>query len=107
MSAELSVHKTEAAVAHDMYKSRLVDVRPNYLMLCHAYVELAMAGNAEAEGLLNQLLDLAAGFHFVIESDYQQDKHVPFWGKSPQPGPTYFMSKETNYVHIMLLDATT
>ena len=30
---------------------------------------------------------------------------TPFWGKSPQPGPTYFYSKETNYVHIIILHA--
>ncbi len=33
-----------------------------------------------------------------IESDYQQDKYAPHYGKTPQPGPTYFMSHWTYYV---------
>lgn len=35
-----------------------------------------------------------------VSSDYQQDKAVPSWNESPQPGPTYFMSGETHYAHI-------
>ena len=33
-----------------------------------------------------------------IESDYQQDKYAPHYGKTPQPGPTYFMSHWTYYI---------
>lgn len=35
-----------------------------------------------------------------VSSDYQQDKAVPSWSLSPQPGLTYCTSGETHYVHI-------
>jgi len=37
---------------------------------------------------------------FDMSSDYQQDKSMPAWNQSPQPGPTYFMSGHTQNVHI-------
>lgn len=40
-----------------------------------------------------------------MPSDYQQDKSVPAWNLSPQPGPTYFMSGETHYVHIFCVES--
>lgn len=44
---------------------------------------------------------LAASFKFGLDNDYQQDKGTPNWGRSPQPGPTYFFSKDVHYVHII------
>jgi hypothetical protein len=37
---------------------------------------------------VNSFLDRAASFKGAIDSDYQQDKAAPHWGRSPQPGPT-------------------
>jgi len=45
---------------------------------------------------------LASLLEYGLDSDYQQDKTTPYWGRSDQPGPTYFMSKETNYIHIII-----
>lgn len=36
-----------------------------------------------------------------ISSDYQQNKSIPAWNKSPQPGPTYYLSGLKHYVHII------
>ena len=41
----------------------------------------------------------------VVSSDHQQDKLVPSWNESPQPGPTYFMSGEAHYVHIFCAES--
>ena len=49
----------------------------------------------------SRFLSSAVALIFGLDSDYQQDKATPNWGKSAQPGPTYFFSKETNYIHIM------
>lgn len=35
-----------------------------------------------------------------LSSDYQKDEAVSTWNLSPQPGPTYFMSSVTHYMHI-------
>ncbi|KAJ1616684.1 hypothetical protein T492DRAFT_894991 [Pavlovales sp. CCMP2436] len=49
-----------------------------------------------------RLRDSAAS---TSKADYQQDKAVPYWGYSPQPGPTYFMSHLTFYVHIICAES--
>ena len=43
----------------------------------------------------------AGEFEFILGTDYQEEKLLPHWGKSPQPGPTYFMSKRNVHVHIL------
>eukprot|EP00966_Prymnesium_polylepis_P295274 6818795-Prymnesium_polylepis.1 len=97
-----SAHKMEAGEACAMYNRRVADQRSTYLKLCNAYATFRETKSQEA---LNALVDLAATFAFGVDSDYQQDKATPFWGKSPQPGPTYFYSKETNYNHILVAHA--
>ena len=43
----------------------------------------------------------AASHQHMVEADYQQDKSLIYFGKSPQPGPTYFLSHPTAYVLVM------
>ena len=102
LEASKASHKTEAGAACEMYKLRIANQRDDYLTLCSAYVTFLHSESAEA---LNCLVNLASKFSFGIDSDYQQDKATPFWGKSPQPGPTYLFSKETNYLHIIVTHA--
>ena len=95
-------HKHEATEAMRMYKERIESQRTEYLSLCTAHAAFQASGDATA---LESLISLGSIFKFSIDSDYQQDKATPFWGMSPQPGPTYFFSKETNYLHIANLHA--
>ena len=37
----------------------------------------------------------------MLEADYQQDKSLIHFGKSAQPGPTYFLSHPTAYVLVL------
>ena len=60
---------------------------------------------SEDPAALQQLIKLASTFFFGLDSDYQQDKATPFWGASAQPGPTYFFSKDINYLHIFVAHA--
>ena len=50
---------------------------------------------------VHDFLDKASKFKGGVDTDYQQDKSFPHFGKSPQPGPTYFMSHVTCYVHML------
>ena len=34
-------------------------------------------------------------FTLVLSADYQQAKLIPYWGRSPQPASTYYMSRES------------
>lgn len=51
------------------------------------------------------LIEEASRGWFDVSSDYQQDKSVPLWNKSPQPGRTYFLSGSTHYVHIFCAES--
>jgi len=52
-----------------------------------------------------EFIEDASNSWFDVSSDYQQDKAIPSWNLSPQPGPTYFMSGETYYVHILCMES--
>ena len=109
---EFRSHKAEAGDAQARYKARIERARDAYLEVQLAYTRFAMAkqavqvsGQGDFSSELEEVIRLAAQFVYALDSDYQQDKMTPFWGKSPQPGPTYFFSKETNYVHIIIQHA--
>lgn len=63
------------------------------------------ACKSQASSAHDKFCSHAATFSLGLASDYQQDKATPAWHKSPQPGPTYFFSKDTNYVHLIVLNA--
>jgi len=54
---------------------------------------------------LETLVCAASDDRIGVSSDYQQDKSVPVWNQSPQPGPTYFMSVHTHYVNIFCAES--
>lgn len=45
------------------------------------------------------------GLWFDISIDYQQEKIIPSWRQSPQPGSTYYLSGISHYVHLMCLES--
>jgi hypothetical protein len=106
---ELKEHRQDAAEAMADYKTRAAQARPGYLALADrfaSYLEACadLEPDEEPDGY-DALLDEIANFGFAFSSDYQQDKAVPYWGYSPQPGPTYFMSHLTFYVHIICAES--
>ena len=40
-----------------------------------------------------QLQTLKNTFTLVLSADYQMNKLIPYWGRSPQPGQTYYLQK--------------
>ena len=105
---ELAAHRKDAAKAQELYKERTSHARASYLQLMLAYAAYLEEKQACNDATLldaTSLIASASDFTFALDTDYQQDKLTPFWGKSPQPGPTYFFSKETNYVHILIAPA--
>lgn len=106
---ELKEHRQDAAEAAADYKKRGGRARTDYLTVTHhfaSYLEdcRSLALDEQPDNY-NALLDEIADFGFAFSSDYQQDKAVPYWGHSPQPGPTYFMSHLTYYVHIICAES--
>ena len=101
LNDQLMRHRSEATAAMELYKERATPQRVDYLTLCAASVEALLGDPTSTTEKRKRLYELASKFYFLLSSDYQQDKSTPFWGLSPQPGPTYFFSKETAYVHII------
>ena len=87
--------------AQEQYKERVEGARNEYMTLMHLLAEYLNPESAEACVSRGDLIKASAERTFHVDSDYQQDKLTPFWGSSPQPGPTYFYSKETQYIHII------
>ena len=98
--ARRDFHNAGATAEHDFYTSSVQQAVPRYQELCSQFDRL-MAGDQDVS--LDEFESRLSAFHFEIASDYQQDKSYPHWGMSPQPGETYFMSKITVYVHIIIL----
>ena len=100
LQCELEEHRALAAHAQLLYRERLSGSRSDYLKLCETYFDL-LGDDSDGNAVLAFARE-ASKLMFNLDADYQQDKSYPHWGVSPQPGPTYFMSKVTEYVHIIV-----
>lgn len=76
-----------------------------YEAVSDQFTEFMQLGEAATDADIARMAASAASLRFEISSDYQQDKAIPAWNLSPQPGPTYFMSSITHYVHIICMDS--
>lgn len=99
-----SEHLAHAARAKENYTAKSNAARAEYVAVTELWNDIR---KRHADGTLDaaMMLDAARRFaraELVMEHDYQQDKFWPSWNASPQPGPTYFMSHYTAYVHIIL-----
>jgi len=104
IQAEKKAHLDEAQAAKEHYAAVKKGAHGKYSALVDDWNRLREQYNQGAMTAddLAAFAKKAAGSEFVMEHDYQQDKHVPSWNQSPQPGPTNFMSHDTIYVHIIL-----
>ena len=99
-----ATHLEVANAAQRNYRDGGFEAREKYVAATDAWNKLRQK---HADGLVTDddmkaAAKYFARLKFVMESDYQMDKFFPYWGASPQPGPTYFMSHNTCYVHIIV-----
>ena len=97
-AATLSVKKYAGAAASGALVATKAALSAATLMA----VDAAASASTESQQVWRRFQEQCAAFRFNIAADYQQDKSIPNWGKSDQPGPTYFMSKETYYLHLIV-----
>lgn len=111
LEGALERHKKEASSALEYHMQciggaakRYEDLASSFLNVVSSWrtVERPSDGPSHAD---EAFIRRASEEWFDISSDYQQDKSVPSWNRSPQPGPTYFMSGETHYVHIFCAES--
>ena len=108
LKLDSSEHRKEAAEAQEFHKRCILDAHAKYKSVCTLFEQyLHATSSIMSEDAIATHLDalLAAGGSFTFEqgSDYQEDKSLQNWGLSPQPGPVFFMSHETCYVHILMV----
>ena len=109
IAREEKLHGIEAGEAQQAYRNTIKDAHKMYSEFCQAWDGLLRGapsmGPAELDKAIDIFCILVAGFIFVFSSDYQQDKMWPAWNSSPQPGPTYFLSKITEYVMLICAES--
>lgn len=79
---KLQDHKKEAQAEIEYYRTRAETCTSQY----DEIQRLMQLGHQDLQG--KQL-----AFHAVISADYQQGKLLPYWGRSPQAGETYYYRK--------------
>lgn len=84
----LENHRKDAAESHHYY----TDIIKKSATKWKRIVELEGKSDLD-KNECDELAVLHKSFNLVIAADYQMSKLVPHWGKSPQPGSTYFLPR--------------
>ena len=84
---KLKKHKDEARESMLMYKSMTEKCKEQWSKIKELE---AKSCSADEQATLE---DLKHGFNLVLSADYQMNKLLPYWGRSPQPGHTYYQQK--------------
>jgi len=107
LEAAHEAHEDEAACAVQHERKCVVNAAKRYDRLSVLLYQLFPADATDMQlpvdvddAKLEALVCAASDDRIGVSSDYQQDKSVPVWNQSPQPGPTYFMLVHTHYVNI-------
>ena len=101
-------HVLEATEAQVAYRDGVEDAHSkfkDYLVLWSELWMLLNGGHDVSSPGCMDLIHKLALARLGMSSDYQQDKMLPCWNSSPQPGPTYFFSKLTEYCHLIYAES--
>lgn len=111
VSHDLNVHKAEAEAATINHR-RCVDSAFNKFKhtddLFNEMRRICRSDECDVrkrEEIVQSFCHEASRTFLDLSSDYQQDKSIPAWNQSPQPGPTYYCSGTTHYVHIFCVES--
>ena len=88
VNEELEQHKVIATKAREYYRSSMNKCAEQWKKI-NVLTAIQSPSRAERE----ELLTAQHCFTLVISADYQQSKLVPTWGRSEQPGSTYYFQK--------------
>jgi len=111
LEAAAKSHTDEAGRAMEIHRKCVSGAAGKYARLTTKFLQLMeMTGvgqqpTTDATAKQDSFIGEASSDWFDVSCDYQQDKQMPAWNRSPQPGPTYFMSGETHYVHIFCVES--
>lgn len=97
-------HLEEAKEAVDHHKDQIKPAHSDFSSLASEWDALHRSMDPTEEEI-EGFIDKASEFVFQMSCDFQQDKLIPSWNQSPQPGPTYYMSGITQYVLIFCMES--
>ena len=86
LQLSLDSHKEQAQDSHQCHMEAVKRCKDNWQRI----VELEKQPDADSN---EELKYLKQSFILVVCADYQQNKLIPYWGQSPQPGMTYYLQK--------------
>ena len=88
INSRLEAHRQSAKKSHDYY----LETKKRCTQQWTDIVSLEAKENRSQEES-DELERLRHNYTAVLSADYQMQKLVPYWGKSPQPGATYYLKK--------------
>ena len=88
LDTELAVHKEAAGKSRDHYNAIIKKTSEDWR-------EITRLSSITSPTTIerDKLSDLKHTFKLTLSADYQQSKLVPYWGRSEQPGSTYYLQK--------------
>eukprot|EP00171_Calliarthron_tuberculosum_P004486 IDg4486t1 len=101
----LKRHTEEAGRASKFHKDCVATAFTSYASVAAHWESLMTKGSPVNDAELNQFCEESSSLWLDVSTDYQQDKAVPSWKESAQPGPTYYLSGVTNYIHIIVIES--
>lgn len=94
LTKELETHKDVAQGSHKYY----TDVTKRCKKDWEEIIQLEEKDDRTDEEN-EQLQTLKHNFTLTLSCDYQMQKLVPYWGKSPQPGSSYYLQKLSHDIY--------
>lgn len=102
---ELRPHLSDASRASSNHKSLVRDAQISYEDLSKKWEKFHQGKYSESGDAIELIIEQASAFVLQMSSDYHQDKKMPIWNLTPQPGLTYYMRGITQYFHIFCLES--
>ena len=88
LEEEKKEHKDDATKAREYYKESVDKCKANWSNIMKLTQKHPLTTGEEEE-----LESLKHCFTLTISADYQQSKLIPSWGRTEQPGSTYYLQK--------------
>ena len=90
---EFHSHKVEANAARDHYNQMIKKCKTQWAEINR----LSMEQNP-SQNTVSKLVVAKHTFTLVLSADFQQSKLIPHWGRTEQPGTTYYLQKVSHNI---------
>lgn len=108
LKAEKEDHLETARLAKEYYRGSIQGAAETYVRdtaVFNAFLVdySAASSRKRKKAIVERCAKKLANSKAVLEHDYVEDKGVPAYHQNAQPGPVYFMSHATYYLHVIVI----